>query len=343
MELRQTEEKVNDTITLYNRVRSCTDVPTDLPEISPLPEKRQPNKNETSMTVEELLSLIQTVRSSVEGEVKLKIAKFRRRLTDTDPITGTPRYGAKTAERVRAMCEVYDQLVAAIELLCNTEEDLNTKVKTLETDRQRVAKEKELKKREQAGLDQKLKQEAELKRKQEKKAHEELLRKERLELNRKAEESRRSRQEREQLRIEQERLARDEHIRRDQEWMQGITKGSEGVRLQLKRLRDATPDSSSLLTALTSLHTLFSQIVSHPEEPKYRRVRRDHPQFNADIGKHEGGKEVLIAAGFRLGTIDDVPCFISTEPNLEHDMDGWSQWFNLLKETLDIIEQELMK
>mmetsp|Transcript_24340 Transcript_24340/g.36104 ORF Transcript_24340/g.36104 Transcript_24340/m.36104 type:complete len:344 (-) Transcript_24340:37-1068(-) len=343
MELHQTEDKVNDALALYRRLRTSSGIDVDLPEIPSASENGQPNQEERPMTIKELLTLLQTIRSSLEGELKTKIEKFRRRLAEKDPITGAPRYGTKTAERVRALSELYDQLVAAIELLGDTEENLNTKAKKIETEKQRSIKGKELIAREQAQKDQQRKEEEELKRKQEEAAHEEALQKERLELNRRAEESRRSRQQAEQLRIEEDRRARDERLRRDQEWMAGIPKGLDGVRMQLKKLREAAPDASSLLTALTSLHTLFSQIVSHPEEPKFRRVREDHPQFNADIGKHDGGKEILIAAGFRLGAIDDIPCFISTEPSLENDMDGWSHWFDLLKETQNLIEQELMK
>jgi hypothetical protein len=50
----------------------------------------------------------------------------------------------------------------------------------------------------------------------------------------------------------------------------------------------------------------------------------------------------LIAAGFRLGAIDDIPCFISTEPDIEKEMDAWSEWFDLLKVTLNLLEQEML-
>jgi hypothetical protein len=62
-----------------------------------------------------------------------------------------------------------------------------------------------------------------------------------------------------------------------------------------------------------------------------------------DIGRHEGGREVLIAAGFTLGAIDDVPSFICKEPNIEKDLDGWSAWFDILKATLEAIEEQMQK
>ena len=51
----------------------------------------------------------------------------------------------------------------------------------------------------------------------------------------------------------------------------------------------------------------------------------------------------MIAAGFVLGAIDEVPSYISKEPNVEKDLDGWSQWFDLLKATLEIIEEALIQ
>lgn len=52
---------------------------------------------------------------------------------------------------------------------------------------------------------------------------------------------------------------------------------------------------------------------------------------------------MLIAAGFTLGAIDDVPSFICREPNIENDLDGWSAWFDLLKATLEAIEEQMLK
>lgn len=170
---------------------------------------------------------------------------------------------------------------------------------------------------------------------------------EEAELARRAREARAARQELERRAQEEAARVRDEAERFDREWMDSITKGPDGVREQLNKLRASTTAASSgddaYQTALTALHTLFSQIVSHPEEVKFRRVRRDHPRFWKEIGQHAGGKELLIAAGFRLGTIDDVPCFISTEPDIEKEMDAWSEWFGLLKATLELLDKEILK
>uniref|UniRef100_A0A7S1Y1F1 PUB domain-containing protein n=1 Tax=Grammatophora oceanica TaxID=210454 RepID=A0A7S1Y1F1_9STRA len=92
------------------------------------------------------------------------------------------------------------------------------------------------------------------------------------------------------------------------------------------------------MVAITALTTIFEQIVSRPENVAFRRIRRNHEQFHQDIGRHDGGKELLLAAGFRLGEIDEVPCFISSEPNVETDLDAWTDWFDLLTATLEILQ-----
>jgi hypothetical protein len=66
-------------------------------------------------------------------------------------------------------------------------------------------------------------------------------------------------------------------------------------------MREALKNDRAVLdVALGSLYTLLEQIVRKPEDVNFRRVRRNHPKFMEDIGKHVGGREVLIAAGFRL-------------------------------------------
>jgi len=171
-------------------------------------------------------------------------------------------------------------------------------------------------------------------------AEEQKRRSEEKELARRAEEARLHR-------LEEERRAVEDEQRADRELLALVpTLGSEGVREQIGRMREdlmAKDDRAALDVALGSLYTLFEQIVRKPEEINFRRVRRDHPKFMEDIGRHVGGREVLIAAGFKLKKLDGVPCFYSHEPHIETNMDGWSDWFDTLKKTLEIVEEEMLK
>lgn len=146
-------------------------------------------------------------------------------------------------------------------------------------------------------------------------------------------------------RLEEEQRVIDAESKANQELLAMVpVKGVEGVRIQISRMRAALKDDRKALDlALGSLYTLFDQIVRKPEEVNFRRIRRDHPKFTEDIGRHVGGKEVLIAAGFHLEKLDGVPCLFSKEPHIESDMDGWSNWFDGLKKTLEVIEEEMTK
>lgn len=273
--------------------------------------------------------------------------------TQKDPITDTPRYGKATVARVTTMLATFDALTSAVRTAFG-EDDSSTSCEVVVVNEiRRVVQQQEEAARQaklesaQRSAQEEAKRQAQQEQllEQERKAEEAARlaeKKEQEEIAQRAEETRRARQEAEQARLEQEQLAREEAERADREWVQSIAKGTEGVRQQLATLRERTT-LEEYGAAMNALHTLFSQIVSHPEEVKFRRVRRDHARFHQDIGRHVGGRELLIAAGFRLGAIDEVPCFISTEPDIEKDMDGWSEWFDLLKATLEILEEELIK
>mmetsp|Transcript_23403 Transcript_23403/g.64941 ORF Transcript_23403/g.64941 Transcript_23403/m.64941 type:complete len:549 (-) Transcript_23403:59-1705(-) len=218
---------------------------------------------------------------------------------------------------------------------------------------------------------------------------------ERQRLHQQAEEARLRRRAQEEARKEAEK-----------NWLEGIRKGPEGVRHYLDVLLQRTETETitetetgttttttmttttttsidpDRIVALRSLCILFEQIQKHPEEVKKRKIKRSNPNFHRDIGRHEGGVELLVAAGFRPtmlpiadgesdtnGSNDgsgggdggggsnegmtepgndeeeppEIAFLISKEPNLEHDMDGWMAWFDLNKATLEILQNELEK
>ena len=164
-------------------------------------------------------------------------------------------------------------------------------------------------------------------------------------------------------------------------WLNDIQKGVDGVKHYLDVLLQGSSSSSAdpidpdRIVALQSLCMLFEQIQKHPEEVNKRKIKLSNPNFHRDVGRHEGGIKLLVAAGFRptmlpapvatteahtnegdgeVETNDnnndneqeeqpDIAFLISKEPNLEHDMDGWMTWFDLNKATLEILQTELNK
>ena len=141
--------------------------------------------------------------------------------------------------------------------------------------------------------------------------------------------------------LRQERINEAQRIKDEETaFMNSIPKGQEGIKLQLSKLKN-TCNAQEYKTAIQSLHTVFSQILSHPEEIKYRKIKRDHAKFMQDIGRHEGGIELFIASGFVLETMDEVQCLFSKEPDIEKEMEKWTDWFDLLKLSLELIQMEL--
>jgi hypothetical protein len=276
-----------------------------------------------------------------------RMEKFRKRLQQKDPVTDKPRYGARAEQRVLVLLERNEEMVTIMEQSFGGGggDSGETGGSAIATIRKLAAEEEEETRRREEEERDRVRREEEAKRAAEEEALEEQraaeeaerLRREqtRLELTRQAEQARRAVRE-----------AEEAASRADQEWVESIpNKGTpEGVRQQLNVLVESTDgDPAAQQKAIDALYTIFSQIVAHPEEPNFRRIRRDHPRFNEDIGRYPGGKELLIAAGFELGLVEEVPSFLSKEPNIEKDMDGWSAWFDLLKATLEILEQQMVK
>lgn len=333
MELKSCEKEVSELRILYETARQQPNhgsfaqvlpalAHVDLPEVP-------------TLTPAELLETFSSLKSRLAA-LQPKMDRFRQRLADVDPVTGKSRYGAQTQARVQAMIIGHDELQANLGLLEEPEagvDDLHRAVAEQRAEAERQARlaeeERQRQEAERLAAEERLLQEQQ----QKLEAEERRLEEERAERARQGQAAR-----------DAERRARDAAAQADREWVASITKGPDGVREQLAILVNGTAgDKVALDTAVGALHTLFSQIVARPEETNFRRIRRDHEKFNQDIGRLKGGKEVLIAAGFELGAIDEVPCFISKEPNIEKDMDGWSAWFELLKATLEIIEEQLIK
>lgn len=346
MELRKTEETMDEMLGLYESLRQS---PIWLELGHALPEYPKTSLLQPGESAMPPLTFIANLATAVDVLHRIQstlptlpIEKFRKRLNEKDPITHQPRYGEKTQQRVQALMDLYDFLMEHIPTTDKDPKEHGTH--TLLTELQRRHEQ-------QLSQEQQLLQEQELERQRQ----EELVRQETLRLQREEEQqaqeaAERHRQQQQAAEAELRRQAEEIRQRRlaqeraEREWIESIPKGIDGVQLQLSIIKEATKDDmEAQRTAISSLYTIFQQINAHPEETKFRRIRRDHEKFVQDIGRHAGGVEFLIAAGFELGAIDDVPCYLSKEPNIETDMDGWAAWFDLLKGTLDVLEQEMSK
>jgi len=307
------------------------------------------NKDFDVSNIESLHASISTWKYKVLS-LQEKADKFRKRLQEKDPITKATRYGEKTTLRVKNLLSNYDELVRITNtsLTANDADDhIISIVKAIESiiQEQKIMQDKKQKEIEIKNQNE-LQTAQQIQSIQKQKEEEERLiqiaqkEKEELELAKRAEELRE---------------ARKEEIKRikdnERNYINSILKGEKGIKIQLQKLKQSITDKVEYKIAIQSLHTVYSQIRAHPEEIKYRKIRRDHPKFAQDIGRHDGGVELFIASGFTLENItvdnggddeddNEISCLFSKEPDIEHDMERWTEWFDLLKLTLELIEKE---
>ena len=310
---------------------------------------------------EALLSALEGLKAKF-APLEARVKKFRQRLAEKDPITQAPRYGSKTAERVTNVLVLHGALKKAtwaaygleVPPLDNNDTAGDTSKTTESTTaasaststtsvvsslRSAVEAQQEAQRQaaEKADLERQKEEDERRAAEKEKEMQEEVERQQRA-AERAAEEAdlaRRAEQVRQAQRREQEAAAQAER-----DWIASIPKGPEGVKQQIQILKDDTEaDPAAQKAALSALLVLFTQIAQHPEEINFRKIRRDHPKFHQDIGRHKGGREIFIAAGFKLMTLDEIPCFYSKEPNLETDMDAWSDWFDGIKSNLAVVKE----
>jgi hypothetical protein len=240
------------------------------------------------------------------------MGRFRKRLGEKDPITEKPRYGAQAQARVERLLSRYTAIAAT---------DVNPSlVEDCVREEAQKANEESAEKR-QAEQDALAAKRAIVLEQQAAAAAERVERERQVAAERAA-----------QVEVAQ-REAR-EAAAAERAWVRSIPRTLDSVRTQVQRFRQTAG-------SIVALKTIFSQILSHPEDENCRRIRRDHPKFLADIGNHDGGKEILIAGGFDVGFVDEVPSFICKEPNVETDLDGWTEWYDRIKGTLQIIQEEM--
>lgn len=293
---------------------------------------------------ESFYSSLVTWRDKVLG-LQEKTDKFRKRLLEKDPITGANRYGEKTSLRVKNLLSNHEEFLTITNTSLAKDVDDNA-------DNISILKALESIIQEQNNIQSKKQKEIETIFQNELKSQKEInaLQKQKEEEERLAEIALKEKEELELfVRAEELRKAKNEEMQRikdnERNFLNSIIKGEKGIKIQLQKLKESTnSNANDYKTAIHSLHTVYSQILSHPEEVKHRKIRRDHPKFLTDIGRHDGGIEFFIASGFTLenSIIDDneISCLFSQEPDIEHDMERWTEWFDLLKLTLELIKKE---
>jgi hypothetical protein len=71
-------------------------------------------------------------------------------------------------------------------------------------------------------------------------------------------------------------------------------------------------------TAVTTLEKVLSNIISHPMEDKYRKVKKQNPAFQRRLGGLAAGDAAMKAAGFVSQTVDGEEVYM-----MEASAEAW--------------------
>ena len=77
------------------------------------------------------------------------------------------------------------------------------------------------------------------------------------------------------------------------------TTGGEAIDLAISRLRERAPSAATAQGALEMAARLLSNVLAHPDDPKYRHVKPSNPKLHESLFAHAGGRDLLLAAGFK--------------------------------------------
>lgn len=93
-------------------------------------------------------------------------------------------------------------------------------------------------------------------------------------------------------------------------------------------------------TCIETLTKYLQNIIQHPDEEKYRKIRQSNRIFCDKIQVCEGALDFLLAAGFIEQTIDDEAYFIYTVENTADSVEALNELLEALQHS-EIIPLEL--
>lgn len=86
---------------------------------------------------------------------------------------------------------------------------------------------------------------------------------------------------------------------------------------------------------------ILRNVASNPEDPRFRRIKRDNENFQRALGRFEGGIQILLSSGFRMQVEEGQTVLVMNEPDLSEDMDGWTEWYKNITEAVERLKLEL--
>ena len=105
-------------------------------------------------------------------------------------------------------------------------------------------------------------------------------------------------------------------------------------------LLEASCSAAELADALQTLHVLCANVVSRPEDPRFRNLRLLNASLQSSVARHAGGVEALLAVGFaERESLDDEEgvFYVLEEPSVDDDFEAWSGWYESVKGCRDLL------
>ncbi|KAJ8905124.1 hypothetical protein NDN08_001634 [Rhodosorus marinus] len=84
------------------------------------------------------------------------------------------------------------------------------------------------------------------------------------------------------------------------------------VMASLQKLKSSCSEAD-FITAVRTISTYLSKIVTNQENEKFRKIRIKNPAFEARVNRHPGGIDCLLAFGFKRETADGEEYLIMSE------------------------------
>ena len=87
------------------------------------------------------------------------------------------------------------------------------------------------------------------------------------------------------------------------------TPAANPLQAALRQIRAAT-SPTDYVTAVSTLEKILTNIISHPMEEKYRRVKKQNAAFQRRLGGKPGGDAAMLAAGFVAQMDEGEPIYM---------------------------------
>jgi hypothetical protein len=84
-------------------------------------------------------------------------------------------------------------------------------------------------------------------------------------------------------------------------------------------LRSSCGSLGEFVAATRTLLVFVGNVVTHPGEAKYRRVRLANAAFQSKLGRHAGGVAAMEAFGFVKEGLGDDAALVMSETNARHE------------------------